>query len=212
VSAKSDRLPITQNKASANYVVVDPPPETINGDSIFGRKPHLVSFCIPTLNSERTIGDCLGSIASQNYPETEIVIVDGGSSDHTLEIASKYTDNMQFDDGTLGSARQTSVDHSMGEVIALFDSDVVIPHRDWLENAIQYFNYSERVSTVWPVVVAPPNAPWTARLYANIWKITMEDRIRKHRGVFGGGNALFVRSCIDKIGGINRSLHWGGRF
>lgn len=195
-----------------DYIVVEPPLDTLGYRRVDANAPPKVSFCIPTLNSERTIGYCLESIASQNYPKTEIVIVDGGSSDRTVEIAGKYTDNVQFDDGTLGSARQTSIDHSTGDVIALFDSDVVIPHCDWLRNAIQYFNYSERVSTVWPVVVAPPNAPWTARLYANIWGITIDNRIRARRSAFGGGNALLLRQCIERIGGINRSLHWGEDF
>jgi glycosyltransferase involved in cell wall biosynthesis len=205
-------LAAQQGCETDDYIVVEPPLDTLGCGRIDVDNPPKVSFCIPTLNNERTIGSCLESIASQNYPETEIVIVDGGSSDRTIEIVGKYTDNVQFDDGALGSARQTSLDHSTGEVVALFDSDVVIPHRGWLQNAIQYFNYSERVSTVWPVVVAPPNAPWTARLYANMWRSTMENRINARGSVLGGGNALFLRPCIERIGGINRSLHWGEDF
>jgi hypothetical protein len=40
----------------------------------------------------------------------------------------------------------------------------------------------------------------------------MEDRIKKKRGLYGGGNALFLRKCIEEIGGIDRSLHWGEDF
>lgn len=201
-----------QHRNVDDYVIVDPTPDLLGYPKIDVTNPPKVSFCIPTMNSEQTLASCLESIATQNYPETEIVVVDGGSSDRTVEIARNYTDNIKFDNGTLGSARQTSIDHSTGEVVALFDSDVVIPHRDWLRNAVHYFNYSERVSTVWPTMIAPPNASLTSRLYANLWKMSIENRIDKRHGVLGGGNALFLRSCIDRIGGVSRSLHWGEDF
>ena len=50
----------------------------------------MVSIVIPTLNSERTLDECLRSIAAQDVPRGsyEIVIADGGSTDGTLAIAS----------------------------------------------------------------------------------------------------------------------------
>jgi len=51
-----------------------------------------VSIIIPTLNSTRTLGLCLKSITSQNYPEelVEIIVADGGSTDQTKEISQAY--------------------------------------------------------------------------------------------------------------------------
>lgn len=174
--------------------------------------PPKISFCIPTLNNEDTIEVCLSSIAAQNYPSVEIIIVDGYSKDKTLEIAKKYTKHIFFDSGLLGSARQTGVENATGEIIALFDSDIIIPHENWLSNAVKCFNYDNRISTVWPVNVAPPRGGLVVRLYFNYWKVVMEDRIKKKRGLYGGGNALFLRRSIDEIGGVNRSLHWGEDF
>lgn len=195
-----------------HYVVVEPSRENIVSNVIDLDDPPLVSFCIPTYNNERTIENCLKSIEEQNYPAKEIIIVDGNSSDKTVEIARRYTDNIFFDKGTLGSARRTSVEKSKGVILAIFDSDIIIPHKSWLHNAIQYFNYNNTVSTVWPVNIAPPGSSLTTRLYFNHWKIVEEDRIAKGRGLVGGGNALFLRKCIDEIGGINRALHWGEDF
>ena len=55
-----------------------------------------VSIVIPTYNSEATLEECLESIKKQDYPaeKTEIIIADGGSTDKTLEIAGKYTQNI----------------------------------------------------------------------------------------------------------------------
>jgi len=83
-----------------------------------------------------------------------------------------------------------------GEIVALFDSDIIIPHKDWLYNAVECFNCSDRVSTVWPENIAPPNGSPVVRLYFNHWKLIIEDRIKKKRGLYGGGNALFLRRAI----------------
>lgn len=51
-----------------------------------------ISITMISLNDERILDDCLSSIKSQNYPQhlIQIILVDGGSSDHTLSIAKKY--------------------------------------------------------------------------------------------------------------------------
>jgi len=172
-----------------------------------------VSFCIPTLNNEGTIEACLSSIVAQDYPSIEIIIIDGYSNDRTVEIAKKFTDNILFDSGTYGSACQTGFRYSSGEIIALFDSDLIIPHNSWLKEAIRYFNYAPNVSTVWPLLVAPPNSSLFARLYqTNLHRIFIEHRMTRKIGLYGGGNSLFLRSCLEKIGGINPSIHWGADF
>lgn len=50
----------------------------------------LVSVIIPTLNSEKIIGECLESVKEQAYPEIEIIVVDGHSCDNTVRIAKNH--------------------------------------------------------------------------------------------------------------------------
>ncbi|NVM21685.1 MAG: glycosyltransferase [Desulfobacterales bacterium] len=53
------------------------------------QKP-LVSIIIPTRNSGKTIGALLSSIRKQTYSDIEVIVVDGGSTDCTLDIAKEY--------------------------------------------------------------------------------------------------------------------------
>jgi len=56
-----------------------------------GRDPSLkISIVIPTLNQGDTIEDTIFSIINQDYPNYEIIIMDGGSNDTTLDIINRY--------------------------------------------------------------------------------------------------------------------------
>jgi glycosyltransferase involved in cell wall biosynthesis len=50
----------------------------------------LVSIIVPTYNSERTLARCLDSIRNQTYRNIELIVVDNGSTDRTVEIANQY--------------------------------------------------------------------------------------------------------------------------
>ena len=51
----------------------------------------LLSIIIPTLNEEKYLGNLLQFLRKQTDPlNTEIIVIDGGSSDHTIQIAHKY--------------------------------------------------------------------------------------------------------------------------
>lgn len=171
-----------------------------------------VSFCIPTLNSERTLEKCLRSIKKQRYPDFEILIIDGCSTDHTLKIAERYADSIWSCKGSLGEARQIGVEKSTGEILALFDDDVVIPQSNWLTKAVKRFDDDRNVSTVWPLVISPPNSSLFARCYSNFSNEIKMDRLRSGRGYIGGTIALFRKRCVEEVGGFDRRLPWGEDF
>jgi glycosyltransferase involved in cell wall biosynthesis len=95
-----------------------------------------VSFIIPTLNSGRTLEKCLKSIITQKYPSIEIIIIDGGSTDNTIDIAKRYATQVFKFRGILGAARQLGIDHASGELITNWNSEIYIPDKDWLRRAV----------------------------------------------------------------------------
>ncbi|MFP4046119.1 MAG: glycosyltransferase, partial [Candidatus Aenigmatarchaeota archaeon] len=55
----------------------------------------MISVVIPALNEEKFIGQCLRSIKKQDYSgEYEIIVMDNGSEDRTVQIAEKYADKI----------------------------------------------------------------------------------------------------------------------
>ncbi|MBU3967076.1 MAG: glycosyltransferase [Euryarchaeota archaeon] len=93
-----------------------------------------ISIITPTYNSAKTLTACLESIKNQDYQgEIEIIIADGDSTDSTLEIARKYTDKIYPNPLKTGEAgKAVGIKHSKGEIIALIDSDNILPTEDWL--------------------------------------------------------------------------------
>ena len=95
-----------------------------------------ISIITPTYNSGKTLASCLDSIKTQDYNgEIEIIIADGGSTDSTLEIAQKYTDKIYPNPLKTGEAgKAAGVKQAKNEIIALIDSDNILPSRDWLSS------------------------------------------------------------------------------
>ena len=54
-------------------------------------KLPFISVILPTYNNDSVLLDCLQSIFVQDYPKFEVLIIDGGSSDKTIEIAKKFS-------------------------------------------------------------------------------------------------------------------------
>lgn len=85
-----------------------------------------ISAIVLTKNSEATIQDCLESV-SQNNPE-EIIVVDGYSTDRTLDVVRQYTDKIYFEEEKgLTYARQLGAEMATEEYIFYVDSDVILP-------------------------------------------------------------------------------------
>jgi glycosyltransferase involved in cell wall biosynthesis len=99
--------------------------ELINKD-ILRSKTLPVSVVILTRNSGRTLEACLKSV-KENNPK-EIIIIDGGSTDKTLEIAKNYTNKIFHDHGKgICYARQLGAEMASEEYVMYVDSDVILP-------------------------------------------------------------------------------------
>lgn len=102
-------------------------------------KLPLVSFVVAAYNAEKYISLSLSSIQKQTYPKKaiEILVIDGGSSDRTVEITqtfgAKVLDNP---DRIAEFAKSIGIQHAKGEYIVILDTDNEIVQTDWLEKNI----------------------------------------------------------------------------
>ena len=92
-----------------------------------------LTIVIPAYNEERTIGDVLARVAAVRFPvECEILVVDDGSRDRTLEIARASSVDcaairvLTKPNGGKGSAVRYGIAHATGDVVVVQDADLEI--------------------------------------------------------------------------------------
>jgi len=85
----------------------------------------LISVITPTLNRGGLIENAIQSVLNQNYPHVEHIIVDGGSTDETLEILAKYSHLKVISepDRGIADAMNKGIRESRGEIIGILNSD-----------------------------------------------------------------------------------------
>lgn len=88
-------------------------------------------------NSEATIGESIGSFVSQNYKNKELIIVDGASSDSTLEIARSFKDhNIHISsepDGGIYDGLNRGFQKSSGALVGVLHTDDIFAHEHVLQ-------------------------------------------------------------------------------
>lgn len=90
------------------------------------KKMTLVSTIIPAFNAESYIGDAIESALAQSHCEQEVIVVDDGSTDRTLEIAERFVGRVRILHQSHGgpyTARNLGVSMAKGDWIALLDAD-----------------------------------------------------------------------------------------
>ncbi len=87
----------------------------------------LVSVLIPSFNAERWIGLAIHSVLTQDYPSIEVIVVDDGSLDRTVEIARRFEGRtvkvITQPNGGAPVARNTALAHAQGDYIQWLDAD-----------------------------------------------------------------------------------------
>jgi len=86
-----------------------------------------ISVVVPSLNQGRFLRQCLESIFNQQYPALEVIVMDGGSTDDSVDILRAYADRLAYwqsgPDGGQSAAINAGVARSTGTLVAWLNSD-----------------------------------------------------------------------------------------
>ncbi len=113
-----------------------------------------VSIIIPVYNVEKYLAKCLDSIINQTLKDIEIICVNDGSTDNSLEILTDYAISdsrviiINQKNAGLSAARNTGIDAATGEYIGFVDSD------DWVDTNFYENLYNEAVNNQCDIAVA----------------------------------------------------------
>ncbi|CAD6491648.1 MAG: Dolichyl N-acetyl-alpha-D-glucosaminyl phosphate3-beta-D-2,3-diacetamido-2,3-dideoxy-beta-D-glucu ronosyltransferase [Candidatus Argoarchaeum ethanivorans] len=99
-----------------------------------------ISVVIPVKNEEEKIEQCLEAVFSQSLKPHEVIVVDGHSTDRTVERAKEFPVRIFYENyHTRSGACQIGVENAEGEYVAFTDADC-IPEKNWLEDVVKEFD------------------------------------------------------------------------
>ena len=102
-------------------------------------KVSIITVCF---NSVGTIEDTIRSVLSQNYPDIEYIVVDGGSTDGTIEILTKYQNPISRcisePDNGIYDAMNKGIKLSNGDIIAILNSDDVYADKTIVNQMVEF--------------------------------------------------------------------------
>ena len=171
------------------------------------------AFISTVLNEEGSVKLFLDSLLEQTIMPSEIIIVDGGSHDRTVEIIRKYKEllkkkNIKFElyikKGNISSGRNYAISKSTSDLVAISDFGCIL-EKDWLEKITLPFQ--------------DPNIEVVAGYYKGLavsnfqkclvpYVLVMPDKLNKNFLPSGRSMAI-LKKTLFKVGGFSESLDYG---
>jgi len=115
-----------------------------------------ISIIIATYNCGTALCECLKSIANQDYPKDklEILVVDGGSTDSTVEVAKSFNAKVivkKQDRQNPERRKALGLLNAKNELIVYIDSDNILPHHKWFLSMVQPLLENEKIIATQPL-------------------------------------------------------------
>jgi len=172
----------------------------------------LVSIVTPSYNQGQFLEFTLRSVLEQNYPNIEYLVVDGGSSDESIDIISMYTKQLAYSVSEKDNGQSQAINKGLvrakGDILGWLNSDDVL-----LPGAVQR------------IVSAFAQNPEIDVVYGRLERIDAQGQhvptpdLPKDRTVFDKTNALdecvvnqagcfWRRRIMEKVGFLNENLHY----
>jgi len=122
----------------------------------FGHDLPSISIIIVTYNCSTALFECLKSISSQSYPKDklEILVIDGGSQDSTVEVAKSFNAKVivrKQDRQNPERRKAVGLLNAKNELIAYIDSDNILPHHKWFISMVQPLIENKKIIATQPL-------------------------------------------------------------
>ena len=171
-----------------------------------------VSVIIPNYNYAQFVGEAIESVLNQTYKDIELIVVNNGSTDNSLEILSKYSTKIHLiNQENLGQsgARKSGLEQSTGNYIAFLDADDI-----WAPEKIekQILLFTSKVELVYcGIKKISENTQTVLATEIPTFKGSCSDAFIEYPGVSivlsGESTSIFTRSLLEKVGGFDSDLN-----
>jgi glycosyltransferase involved in cell wall biosynthesis len=163
-----------------------------------------VSVVVCAYNSERTMEACLASLEALAYPDYEVILVNDGSTDRTLDIAEgfPFCRIISQPNKGLSGARNVGAEAATGEIVAYTDSDCVADP-DWLTYLVARMEAGNLAACGGPNFPPPEDSLVPAAVAVSPGgptHVLISDEVAEH---IAGCNMAFRRAALMALGGFD---------
>ena len=166
-----------------------------------------ISVIVPTLNEESYIGDLLDSLERQGYKDYDVVVVDGGSKDKTLEICKRHSVRTASEVGLREfPSRNEGAGLCEGEILLFTGADVLFPERVLGKLAEKFTSDDKLLAVAGPGI--PSDAPFLFVLEFSLYNFLryLLAKLPKPLKRFSTSSNLLAvrRDTFEEIGGFEQ--------
>jgi glycosyltransferase involved in cell wall biosynthesis len=175
-----------------------------------------VSVIIPTKNSGETIRQCLTTLFDQTFRDFEVIIIDGNSTDKTIEIVKSFpikkmlTENFGAHQGARSLARNMGVSIADGIFLAFADADCYFK-KDWLQTIWNQFEENKSLAILGGNDAVPPEDSLLAHSTAFM------ENVQKQNMRIGLDACFIIKNCnmacrketYNALGGLSPNALYG---
>jgi glycosyltransferase involved in cell wall biosynthesis len=168
-----------------------------------------VSIITPSLNQAEFLEQTIDSVLSQNYPNIEYIIMDGGSSDNSLEIINKYKKHLYYWESKKDNGQSDAIDRGIqiatGKIVGWLNSDDCYL-TGCISALVQSFSKNPNAGLVFGQVEVinekNQHVGYFKKPIPEFTKILCLDSIIPQQA------SIFSKDKYLKVGGLNSTLHF----
>ncbi len=168
-----------------------------------------VSIITPSYNQARFLEQSIRSVLEQDYPNIEYILMDGGSTDDSLQIIQKYSPRLAYwvsqPDAGQSVAINEGLRHATGDIWAWMNSDdAYLPGA--VRKAVDWLQANPQADIAYGDCLVM-NEAGQDQHYFHAPEFKLESALTGAIGI-PSGSTFLRKSVYDRLGGFNESLHY----
>ncbi|MEH1962235.1 MAG: glycosyltransferase [Nostoc sp.] len=170
-----------------------------------------ISVIIPSYNSEKTIKKTIESVLNQSFSDLELIVINDGSKDSTLEIISNFQDSrikiFSFDNSGGNISRNRGLKYATGKFVSFLDADDIWTP-DKLASQLQALqeNLGAKVAYSWTDSIDDNGEILLSGMHITV-NGDVYEKLLVSNFLENGSNPLILREAIIELGGFDESLN-----
>lgn len=172
----------------------------------------LISVIIPVFNGAETIAETIASVRAQTYPDFELIVINDGSTDATVDIVEAIAKEesrirlYSYSNAGLSKTRNRGIEKARGEFISIIDADDLWTE-DKLEDQLQALQENPEAGLAYSFVdwidESDQFKRYGSHIKANGYVL---EQLLLRNFIDNGSNVLIRKSVIEKVGMFKEEL------